>query len=112
LDDSIGAFVCKYLISKLAIFTSKLDVGAICYGYIVLNVGILIDIMYRSSRLNESSWDLFGLIFLGGLVTTVHQYRYKIFTKLCKIMVHTRFADYYTRLEAMEKEAEKYWENR
>jgi len=51
------------------------------YGYIVLNFGILINIMYRSFRLNEAPWDLFGLIFLGGLVTTVHQYRYKIFTK-------------------------------
>ena len=51
------------------------------YGYIVLNFGILFDIMYRSFILNEASWDLFGLIFLGGLVTTVHQYRYKIFTK-------------------------------
>lgn len=51
------------------------------YGYIVLNFGILINIMYRSFRLNEAPWDLFGLIFLGGLATTVHQYRYKIFTK-------------------------------
>jgi hypothetical protein len=50
-------------------------------GYIVLNFGILIDIMYRSFRLHEAPWDLFGLIFLGGLVTTVHQYRHKIFTK-------------------------------
>lgn len=51
------------------------------YGYIFLNFGILINIMYRSFRLNEAPWDLFGLIFLGGLVTTVYQYRYKIFTK-------------------------------
>lgn len=51
------------------------------YGYIVLNFGILIDIMYRSFRLNEAPWDLFGLIFLGGLVTTVYQSRHKIFTK-------------------------------
>ena len=51
------------------------------YGYIVLNFGILINIIYRSFRLNEAPWDLFGLIFLGGLITTVHQYRYKIFTK-------------------------------
>lgn len=51
------------------------------YGYIVLNFGILINIMYRSFRLNEAPWDLFGLIFLGGLVTTAYQYRYKIFTK-------------------------------
>jgi hypothetical protein len=52
------------------------------YGYIVLNFGILIDIIYRSFRLNEASWDLFGLIFLSGLVTTVYQYNRKIFTKI------------------------------
>ncbi len=51
------------------------------FAYIVLNFGILIDIMYRSFRLNEAPWDLFGLIFLGGMVTTVYQYRNKIFTK-------------------------------
>ena len=51
------------------------------YGYIVLNFGILLSIMYKSFRFSEASWDLFGLIFLGGLVTTVYQYRYKIFTK-------------------------------
>lgn len=51
------------------------------YGYMVLNFGILIDIMYRSFRLNEASWDLFGLIFLSGLVTTAYQYKRKIFTK-------------------------------
>jgi hypothetical protein len=51
------------------------------YGYIILNFGILINIIYRSFRLNEAPWDLFGLIFLSGLVTTVHQYKHKIFTK-------------------------------
>ncbi len=51
------------------------------YGYIILNFGILINIIYRSSRLNEAPWDLFGLIFLSGLVTTLYQYKHRIFTK-------------------------------
>ncbi|PKM58313.1 MAG: hypothetical protein CVU98_01600 [Firmicutes bacterium HGW-Firmicutes-3] len=51
------------------------------YGYIILTFGILINIIYRSFRLNEAPWDLFGLIFLSGLVTTVYQYKHKIFTK-------------------------------
>jgi Family of unknown function (DUF6442) len=51
------------------------------YGCAILNFGILIDIIYRSVRFNEASWDLFGLIFLSGLVTTVYQYKQKIFTK-------------------------------
>ncbi len=51
------------------------------YGYLILNYGILIDIIYRSVRFKEASWDLFGLIFLSGLVTTAYQYRHKIFSK-------------------------------
>lgn len=51
------------------------------YGYMILNFGILINIIYRSFRWNEAPWDLFGLIFLSGLVTTVHQYKYRIFAK-------------------------------
>lgn len=51
------------------------------YGYMVLTFGILIDIIYRSVRFNEAPWDLFGLIFLSGLITTSHQYRYEIFSK-------------------------------
>lgn len=51
------------------------------YGYMILNFGILINIIYRSFRLNEAPWDLFGLIFLSGLVTTLHQYKHRIFAK-------------------------------
>lgn len=51
------------------------------YDYLILNYGILIDIIYRSIRFKEASWDLFGLIFLSGLVTSAYQYRYKILSK-------------------------------
>lgn len=49
------------------------------YGCTILNFGLLIDIIYRSIRFNEASWDLFGLLFAGGLVMTVYQYKYKTF---------------------------------
>jgi hypothetical protein len=32
-------------------------------GYLILDFGILIDIMYRAFMFNESAWDLFGIIF-------------------------------------------------
>ena len=51
------------------------------YGCLIFNFGLLIDIMYRSIRFNEAPWDLFGLIFLSGFVTTVYQYKQNIFTK-------------------------------
>ena len=51
------------------------------YGCFIFNFGLLIDIFYRSIRFNETSWDLFGLLFLGGFVMTVYQYKQKIFTE-------------------------------
>ena len=50
------------------------------YGCYIFNFGLLIDIFYRSIRYNETSWDLFGLLFLGGFVMTAYQYKHKIFT--------------------------------
>jgi len=51
------------------------------YGCFIFNFGLLIDIIYRSIRFNETSWDLFGLLFLGGFVMTAYQYKQKIFTE-------------------------------
>ncbi|HZW50187.1 MAG TPA: hypothetical protein VFF80_08700 [Bacillota bacterium] len=51
------------------------------YGYIALSFGILIDILYRSIQFNEAPWDLFAVIFLGGLITIGHQYRNRILTE-------------------------------
>lgn len=51
------------------------------YGCYIFNFGLLLDIIYRSIRLNEASWDLFGLIFLSGLVMTSYQYKEKIFSE-------------------------------
>lgn len=51
------------------------------YGCYIFNYGLLIDIIYRSFRLNEAPWDLFGLLFLSGFVMTVYQYKEKIFTE-------------------------------
>ena len=39
----------------------------------VMSFGLLVDVMYRSWVRHESSWDLFGLVILGGVVATAYQ---------------------------------------
>lgn len=51
------------------------------YGYNILTFGILIDIMYRAIRFNQTSWDLFLLLELTGAVVILYQYKAKIFTE-------------------------------
>jgi small ligand-binding sensory domain FIST len=43
------------------------------WAYLVLSFGLLLSTAYRGFVLNESSWDLLGLVILGGLVTTGYQ---------------------------------------
>lgn len=49
------------------------------FGYMMFNFGLLIDVIYRSIVLNEASWDLMGLVIVVGLITTIYQYKQKIF---------------------------------
>ncbi len=50
-------------------------------GYKVMAFAILIDVMYRSLKIGEASWDLLGIVILGGLVSTVYQIRRKVWTR-------------------------------
>lgn len=43
-------------------------------GYLVLSYGLLIIVMVRGFFFQQSSWDLLGLVVLGGLVTSFYQY--------------------------------------
>ncbi len=43
------------------------------WGYLVLSFGLLLDVAYRGLVRQEASWDLLGLVLLGGLVTTWYQ---------------------------------------
>jgi hypothetical protein len=43
------------------------------WAYLVLSFGLLLSTAYRGFVLDESSWDLLGLVILGGLVTTGYQ---------------------------------------
>jgi hypothetical protein len=42
-------------------------------AYLVLSFGLLVSVAYRSFVRDETSWDLLGLVVLGGLVATLYQ---------------------------------------
>ena len=43
------------------------------WGFLVLSFGLLLATAYRSFMLGETSWDLLGLVIIGGSVTTAYQ---------------------------------------
>lgn len=50
-------------------------------GYIFMGFALLFDIMYRSFKLGQSSFDLFAIIIMSGLISTVYQLKHKILNK-------------------------------
>ncbi len=50
-------------------------------GYKVITFAILVDVLYRSIVLKEASWDLLGIVILGGLVAALYQTQYKTGTR-------------------------------
>ncbi len=51
------------------------------FGYIFITFALLLDVVYRSLKLNEAPWDLLGLIIISGLIMSLYQYKQKILGK-------------------------------
>ena len=51
------------------------------HGYNFIAFAFLLDIMYRSFRLNEAPWDLLGIIIISGLIMSIYQNKHKILGK-------------------------------
>ncbi|HEU4787449.1 MAG TPA: hypothetical protein VFS57_08580 [Gemmatimonadaceae bacterium] len=49
-------------------------------GYRFVSFAVLMSVAYRSFFLKQTSWDLFAIIILGGVVTTVYQRNQRILT--------------------------------
>jgi hypothetical protein len=47
----------------------------------VMGFAILVDVIYRSLVTKQASWDLLGIVILGGLVATIYQTRLKTATR-------------------------------
>lgn len=52
-----------------------IDLGADRLSYVVLSYGLLVIVAYRAFVLGEASWDLLGLVILGGLVGVAYRFR-------------------------------------
>ncbi len=61
--------------------TTFVENASFSYGYKFLSFALLLDIMFRSFRLNETPWDLFAIIIISGFAMTVYQYKQKILGK-------------------------------
>jgi hypothetical protein len=51
------------------------------WSYLVLSFGLLLIIMVRSFVNHQSSWDLFGLVILGGVVNAGYQGAHQVLTR-------------------------------
>jgi hypothetical protein len=52
---------------------NSVDQAADRWAYLVVSFGLLVIVAYRSFADGEASWDLLGLVVLGGLVGTVYR---------------------------------------
>jgi hypothetical protein len=50
----------------------------LAYGFITF--ALLLDVMYRSLVRQEASWDLLALVIVGGVVSTLYQWKQKTLT--------------------------------
>lgn len=50
------------------------------WGYRFVTFALLLSIAYRSFALKQTSWDLFTIVILGGVVTALYQRNHRILT--------------------------------
>ena len=56
-------------------------------GYLVLSYGLLAIVAYRSFVGNEASWELLGLVVVGGLVGAGHRIANRAMTRQAALVV-------------------------
>ena len=50
------------------------------FAYSFISFALLLDVMYRSLVRREASWELLAIVIVGGVVSSVYQWRRKILT--------------------------------
>ncbi len=61
--------------------TTAVENAGYAWGYKVLAYALLLDVMYRSFRFQETPWDMFAVIVLAGLVVTGYQLKEKTLSR-------------------------------
>jgi hypothetical protein len=59
------------------------------WAYLLVSFGLLLDIIYRSTALKQSSWDLMALVLVGGAVATSYQGVNRVLTRRWAIVAIT-----------------------
>ena len=60
---------------------TSVDQAADRLSYLVVSFGLLAIVAYRSLVGHEASWDLLGLVILGGLVGTAYRVRRRVVSR-------------------------------
>jgi hypothetical protein len=51
------------------------------WAYNFLTFALLFDILYRAMVWNEAAWDLYALLFAGGVISLVYAIRHKVLNR-------------------------------
>jgi hypothetical protein len=60
---------------------TAVDRAADRLSYLAVSYGLLVLVAYRSFVERQASWELLGLVLLGGLVGTVQRLRHRVMTR-------------------------------
>jgi hypothetical protein len=66
---------------------TSVDQAADRLSYLVLSFGLLAIVAYRSLVDREASWDLLGLVVMGGLVGTAYRGRRRVVSRRWTLLV-------------------------
>jgi hypothetical protein len=66
---------------------TSIDQAADRLAYLVISFGLLVIVAYRSLVNREASWDLLGLVVLGGLVGTAYRIRRRVLSRRWELVL-------------------------
>ncbi|MDO8577884.1 MAG: hypothetical protein Q7R50_01750 [Dehalococcoidales bacterium] len=61
--------------------TILVEKSSYALAFTIITYALLVDVIYRAIVLKQATWDLLGIVILGGLGASLYQIRYKIATR-------------------------------